>query len=156
MTPANASLPPKVVEAVAKWTLSGRYRRKDDIFYIRLPDPSDGSLDVQRFMKEGYPYDMIFEGIVNLAEYDETTVRTKFINVRPTDGPLPSHLIWEDDYDTDADVLDLVADAVTDSALAVDEQRYFGRNTNGEQLLFASFPTFKSHVAIVMIVEDYD
>jgi len=135
--------------------LNMQYRSKDDIFYIRLPDHADGRLDVERFIREGYPYEMIFQGIVDLAGYNETTTKTTFINIKPTDGLIPPQLVSEEGDGT-ADVFDLVADAVRDTGVAVDEQQFFRRNADGEQLLFARFPTFKSHVAIVMVIEDYD
>lgn len=129
------------------------YRSKDDIFYIRLPDPADGDLDSERFFKDNYPFVMIFQGIVNFASYNKTTTKTTFINVRPTDGPLPEQL---GDEEGNSDVLYFVDQAVSETAVAVDERFFFHRNADGEQLLFANFPTFKSHVAIVMTVENYN
>jgi hypothetical protein len=141
-----------------KWDEERRetYSSKDDIFYIRLPDPADGKLDLERFTNDNYPFDMIFEGIVNLAGYNKTTTKTKFLNVRPTDANIPEQLLWDEEDATGLSVLDLVAEAFSETAVAVDKRPLFSRNTAGEQLLFESFPTFKSHVAIVMIVEDYD
>ena len=140
-----------------------QYLRTDDIFYIRLPDPRDGSLDEARFSGDNYPHDVIFKGIVNLANYDETTTKTKFLTVRPTDGPLPDELKWTDDSGDDdefgdysTDVIELIDDAVSDLEKAVDDMDYFGRNSTGDQLLFANFPTFKSHVAIFLLFEYYD
>jgi hypothetical protein len=142
---------------------SQEYLRNDDIFYIRLPDPRDGSLGAERFNGDNYPYDMIFKGIVNLADYDEPTTKTKFVTVRPTDGPLPDELKWKDDSGDDdefgdysTDVIELIDDAVSDLERTVDDRHYFRRNSTGDQLLFANFPTFKSHVAIVLVFETYD
>ena len=120
------------------------------------------SLDVERFHDDNYPYYMIFEGIVDLALYDHTATNTKFIEVNTQDG-IPDKLQWEDDDGGDygpeeedvIDVIDFIDDAVKDLERTVDNRNLFVRNGSGDQLLFANFPTFKSHVAIVMSVKHY-
>lgn len=135
---------------INEYVLSG-----EDIFYIRLPDPGDGDLDGETFSDDNYPYYMIFEGIVDLAVYDDTTTKTKFLEV-DTSNAIPDELEWEDDFGpNDTNVIDFIHDAVEDLGRTVDDRQFFGRNNNGDQLLFANFPTFKSHVAIVLSVKDY-
>lgn len=134
------------------------YAREDNIFYLRLPDPAEGPLDWDRFQGENYGYVEILDGIIRYVGYDGTRTRPGFIKIRPREEQLPAELIWEDDYDEgeDTDVLDFVDDAIKDTARAVDNRKFFGRNTKGEQLLYTNFPTFKSHVAIIMTIEEYD
>ena len=127
---------------------------KEDIFYIRLPDPRDGKINGMRFIDEKYPYFMVFNGIVDLAGYDETATKTKFLEMNTYDG-IPDNMEWGNAFGDNLNFLDFMDDAVEDLERAVEDRSRFKRNGNGDQLLFANFPTFKSHVAIVLNIKDY-
>jgi hypothetical protein len=123
-------------------------RRNENIFYVRLPDPTKGLLDADRFYHENYPYAEIFEGIVDLAGYDATTTKARFLKV--VDGDIPNALVLRVYDGYEPNVLNVVRDAVDEiRGVPVDAPL-------GEQLLFATFPTFKSHVAIVLTTVAYD
>ncbi len=127
----------------------------EDVFYMRLPDPKAGPLDEARFEKEGYTWPGIMEGLVDVAGYDYTNGTTQFLRFTDEDG-IPDELIEKPDYDDfDYTIFDVVDDATYMLAKTIADG-YTWRNTRGERLLFDTWPTFKSYVAIVLLLDKYN
>ena len=127
---------------------------QEDVFYMRLPDPKAGPLNAARFEKDDYLGPTILEGIVDMAGFDADTTMTQFLRVADDDAT-PIVLIQEGVYDEDDYT---IFDFVNDAAYIVTHQSPYvhtWKNTRGERLLFDTWPTFKSYVAIVLLIDQY-
>ena len=128
---------------------------REDVFYMRLPDPKAGALNADRFYEDGYESPAILEGVVDMAGFDANTTMTQFLRVSDKDF-IPDKLVDKDvyvegDYYT---IFELARDAMYDIKDPVDERTW--RNTRDERLVLDSWPTFKAYVAIVLLLDGYD
>lgn len=127
---------------------------REDVFYMRLPDPKAGALNADRFYEDGYESPAILEGVVDMAGFDANTTMTQFLRVADKDF-IPDKLVDKDvyvegDYYT---IFELARDAMYDIKDPVDERTW--RNTRDERLVLDSWPTFKAYVAIVLLLDEY-
>lgn len=127
---------------------------REDVFYMRLPDPKAGALNADRFYEDGYESPAILEGVVDMAGFDANTTMTQFLRVADKDF-IPDKLVDKDvyvegDYYT---IFELARDAIYDIKDPVDERTW--RNTRDERLVLDSWPTFKAYVAIVLLLDEY-
>ena len=127
---------------------------KEDVFYMRLPDPKAGALNADRFYEDGYESPAILEGVVDMAGFDADTTMTQFLRVEDKHG-IPDKLVDKDvyvegDYYT---IFEYARDAMYDIKDPADERTW--RNTRGERLVLGSWPTFKAYVAIVLLLDEY-
>ena len=127
---------------------------REDVFYMRLPDPKAGALNADRFYEDGYESPAILEGVVDMAGFDANTTMTQFLRVSDKDF-IPDKLVDKDvyvegDYYT---IFELARDAMYDIKDPVDERTW--RNTRDERLVLDSWPTFKAYVAIVLLLDEY-
>ena len=127
---------------------------KEDVFYMRLPDPKAGALDMDRFYEDGYESPAILAGVVDMAKFDANSTMTQFLRVEDKHG-IPDKLVDKDvyvegDYYT---IFEYARDAMYDIKDPVDERTW--RNTRDERLVLDSWPTFKAYVAIVLLLDEY-
>ena len=70
---------------------------REDVFYMRLPDPKAGALNADRFYEDGYESPAILEGVVDMAGFDANTTMTQFLRVSDKDF-IPDKLVDKDVY----------------------------------------------------------
>ena len=136
-----------------------RYRNPEEkIAFLRLPDPAKHELDADFLFQANYPFAEIIAGVVELAEYDASTSVTKFVEVRWYDEELPEQLdhtesvdFGNEGPDVPYDVYGMVNEVIKFSEFGKPAGDFFQRPPR-EQIVFNSFPAFKSHVAIVLDV----
>ena len=139
-----------------------RYNREEDqMAYMRLPDPEKHTLDDEFFLNANYPFAEIIAGVVEVSGYDKNTSITQFVDVRPySNEPLPEALDRTDqaNYGNDDgpeiryDVIEMAREAVEFSQDGTPSGDFF-QTGNRPQIVFNSFPSFKSHVAIVLNID---
>ena len=138
-----------------------RYNREEDkMAYIRLPDPEKHTLDDEFFLNANYPFAEILAGVIKISGYDKNTSITQFVDVKPyNDEPLPEELDKTDEanYGNDDgpqiryDVIEMARQAVEFSQDGTPSGDFF--QIGRPQIVFNSFPSFKSHTAIVLNVD---
>ena len=139
-----------------------RYNKYEDkMAYIRLPDPKTNKLDDEFFINANYPFAEIIAGVIEVAKYDKHTSMTQFVDVKPySNEPLPEELDKTDEanYGNDDgeeqqyDVIEMARQAVEFSQDGTPSGDFF-QIGNRPQIVFNDFPSFKSHVAIVLNVD---
>ena len=127
---------------------------KEDVFYMRLPDPKAGALDADRFYKDGYESPTILAGVVDMAGFDADTTMTQFLRVEDKDG-IPDKLVDKDKNDNGDfyTIFEFARDAIYDIKDPVNDLTW--RNTRDQRLVLDSWPTFKAYVAIVLLLDGY-
>lgn len=138
-----------------------RYNQLDDqIAYMRLADPAKHELTENFFFNENYPFAEILAGVVEVAGYDENTSVTQFVDVRPYKEDLPEKLDFTDSANFGNDdgpeqpynVVEMAREAVQFSPDGTPNGAFL-QSGNRPQIVYNRFPSFKSHVAIVLNID---